>query len=120
LYFYYYAYLGGYDKKINVWTFANGSSYEASRRGGGNSLKSSIEKSFGGVGVVPQIPAYSLIGHEAPVVALAHSGSQILSGARDGGCYFWNIATGSLLRRYRGHKGLSDVNIAFYVYIYVV
>jgi len=78
----------GYDKTIKVWAFDDAATARRST-----------------AGAVPRIPELELTGHSGPVLTAKHAGGQIASGARDGSMFFWNIATGALLKRYRAHKG---------------
>ena len=71
----------GYDKKINVWCFGQGS------------------------GRIPRGPSLSLTGHENPIITLRHAYGLIASGARDGALYLWDLERQGMSNRFRAHKG---------------
>jgi len=67
----------GYDKRILGWN-----------------LDSSISN-----------PALEFCGHEAPVLEICHQSNFLISGARDGSVFLWDVYSGELLNRYKAHPG---------------
>jgi WD40 repeat protein len=78
----------GYDKAINIWSFPESRGPKSAPIGG---------------------PSMSLKGHENPVLDFYYNNSTLCSGARDGTIFLWDLESGSLLKRNRGHTGPVSV-----------
>eukprot|EP01041_Mallomonas_annulata_P001875 gene1875-3635_t len=73
----------GYDCKVIVWSMSGSG---LGRKGGASQ-------------------AAVLEGHKAPVLDCVYQQGTLASGARDGSVAFWDVSTGTLLRRMAAHKG---------------
>jgi WD40 repeat protein len=91
----------GYDGKILIWSFpqVQALSISQQRRSGARASSASAIS-----------PAAELIGHKAPILECSYHNNGgmrgvLASGDRDGKVIIWEIESGSMIARYKGHNG---------------
>jgi WD40 repeat protein len=90
----------GYDGKILIWSISPAQSISQQRRSGirSNSAASSTS------------PAATLVGHKSPILECNYHNNGgtrgvLASGDREGKVIIWEIESGAMIARYKGHNG---------------
>jgi WD40 repeat protein len=91
----------GYDGKILIWSITPAQSISQQRRAGIRASSSSSSSLS---------PAATFIGHSSPILECNYHNNGglrgvLASGDRDGKVIIWEIESGSMIARYKGHNG---------------
>lgn len=99
----------GYDGKILIWSIPTQTmSISQQRRSASRSRASSSSQSS--TQSSAHSPAATLIGHKSPILECSYHNNGgtrgvLASGDRDGKVIIWEIETGAMIARYKGHNG---------------
>lgn len=99
----------GYDGKILIWSIPV-QSMSISQQRRSTSRSRSATSSSSAASASAYSPAATLIGHKSPILECSYHNNGgtrgvLASGDRDGKVIIWEIETGAMIARYKGHNG---------------